>query len=196
MPLCWLFLLTTLCLVLALFAVPKNYKLVAAPLFELYDNAPGYGPIISSLPQLLSRCVVMYLCDTGGLQSHANQKGVCCPKELRIPLRQGMRDGVEAPIATCWHWSHWFLFLQVLGNTRHPTACQLLLGDVVLSHICFDGRSPSARCRHWYCLYQACVVLGFSLQLVPVLAVAAVGASPSPALKAADSSANCVVLGC
>ncbi|OWK16529.1 NUDT21, partial [Cervus elaphus hippelaphus] len=34
--------------------VPKNYKLVAAPLFELYDNAPGYGPIISSLPQLLS----------------------------------------------------------------------------------------------------------------------------------------------
>ncbi|XP_038068188.1 cleavage and polyadenylation specificity factor subunit 5-like [Patiria miniata] len=39
----------------ALFAVPRNYKLVAAPLFELYDNAPGYGPIISSLPQLLSR---------------------------------------------------------------------------------------------------------------------------------------------
>ncbi|EPY89882.1 Cleavage and polyadenylation specificity factor subunit 5 [Camelus dromedarius] len=37
----------------ALFAVPKNYKLVSAPLFELYDNAPGYGPIISSLPQLL-----------------------------------------------------------------------------------------------------------------------------------------------
>uniref|UniRef100_A0A8C2LL37 Cleavage and polyadenylation specificity factor subunit 5 n=1 Tax=Cricetulus griseus TaxID=10029 RepID=A0A8C2LL37_CRIGR len=28
-----------------LFAVPKNYKLAAAPLFELCDNAPGYGPI-------------------------------------------------------------------------------------------------------------------------------------------------------
>ncbi|XP_023215229.1 cleavage and polyadenylation specificity factor subunit 5-like isoform X2 [Centruroides sculpturatus] len=39
----------------ALFAVPKNYKLVAAPLFELYDNSQGYGPIISSLPQSLSR---------------------------------------------------------------------------------------------------------------------------------------------
>ena len=37
------------------FAVPRNYKLVAAPLFELYDNSPGYGPIIASLPQLLSR---------------------------------------------------------------------------------------------------------------------------------------------
>jgi cleavage and polyadenylation specificity factor subunit 5 len=41
----------------ALFAVPKNYKLVAAPLFELYDNAQGYGPIISSLPQALCRWV-------------------------------------------------------------------------------------------------------------------------------------------
>lgn len=39
----------------ALFAVPKNYKLVAAPLFELYDNAQGYGPVIASLPQALSR---------------------------------------------------------------------------------------------------------------------------------------------
>ncbi|CAG9833254.1 unnamed protein product [Diabrotica balteata] len=37
----------------ALFAVPKNYKLVAAPLFELFDNSQGYGPIISSLPQAL-----------------------------------------------------------------------------------------------------------------------------------------------
>lgn len=40
---------------IALFAVPKNYKLVAAPLFELYDNSQGYGPIISSLPQTMSR---------------------------------------------------------------------------------------------------------------------------------------------
>ena len=26
----------------ALFAVPKNYELVAAPLFDLYDNTPRY----------------------------------------------------------------------------------------------------------------------------------------------------------
>ena len=46
------------------FAVPRNYKLVAAPLFELYDNSPGYGPVIASLPQALSRWVawsVMWL---------------------------------------------------------------------------------------------------------------------------------------
>ncbi|UJR20875.1 hypothetical protein I4U23_023984 [Adineta vaga] len=44
----------------AMFAVPRNYKLVAAPLFELYDNASGYGPIISSLPQTLSRFNFIY----------------------------------------------------------------------------------------------------------------------------------------
>ncbi|MCO5561960.1 hypothetical protein L7F22_015586 [Adiantum nelumboides] len=37
------------------FAVPKNYKLLAVPLFELYDNVQRYGPVISSIPQQLSR---------------------------------------------------------------------------------------------------------------------------------------------
>lgn len=35
--------------------VPKNMRLVAVPLFELYDNISRYGPVISSLPALLSR---------------------------------------------------------------------------------------------------------------------------------------------
>ena len=45
----------------AYFAVPRNYKLVAAPLFELYDNAQGYGPIISSLLQALGRFNFIYM---------------------------------------------------------------------------------------------------------------------------------------
>ncbi|EDV21802.1 expressed hypothetical protein [Trichoplax adhaerens] len=45
----------------ALFAVPKNYKLVAAPVFELYDNASGYGPVIASLPILISRFKFVYM---------------------------------------------------------------------------------------------------------------------------------------
>lgn len=45
----------------ALFAVPKNYKLVAAPLFELYDNSQGYGNVIASLPQALSRFNFIYM---------------------------------------------------------------------------------------------------------------------------------------
>ncbi len=44
-----------------LFSVPRNYKLVAAPLFELYDNSAGYGPVISSLPQVLSRFNFIYI---------------------------------------------------------------------------------------------------------------------------------------
>jgi hypothetical protein len=37
-------------------AVPKNMKLLAIPLFELYDNAARYGPQLSAIPHLLSRC--------------------------------------------------------------------------------------------------------------------------------------------
>ncbi|OQO13904.1 hypothetical protein B0A48_00779 [Cryoendolithus antarcticus] len=36
-------------------SVPKNMKLLAVPLFELYDNSPRYGPQISALPHYLSR---------------------------------------------------------------------------------------------------------------------------------------------
>jgi len=37
------------------FAVPANLKLLAVPLFELYDNSTRYGPVISALPQILGR---------------------------------------------------------------------------------------------------------------------------------------------
>eukprot|EP01112_Ceratiomyxa_fruticulosa_P010304 TRINITY_DN2718_c0_g1_i1.p2 TRINITY_DN2718_c0_g1~~TRINITY_DN2718_c0_g1_i1.p2 ORF type:complete len:210 (-),score=39.29 TRINITY_DN2718_c0_g1_i1:61-690(-) len=43
------------------FAVPRNLKLLAVPLFELYDNPQRYGPIISALPQLLGRFNFNYL---------------------------------------------------------------------------------------------------------------------------------------
>ncbi|TFY68780.1 hypothetical protein EVG20_g3420 [Dentipellis fragilis] len=39
-------------------AVPKNMKLLAIPLFELYDNAARYGPQLSAIPHLLSRMSV------------------------------------------------------------------------------------------------------------------------------------------
>ena len=37
------------------FAVPSNLKLLAVPLFELYDNVARYGPLISGLPLMLSK---------------------------------------------------------------------------------------------------------------------------------------------
>jgi cleavage and polyadenylation specificity factor subunit 5 len=35
--------------------VPKNYTLLAVPLFELYDNFTRYGPMMASIPTMLSR---------------------------------------------------------------------------------------------------------------------------------------------
>jgi len=37
------------------FSIPKNFNFIAVPLFELYDKQKRYGPIISSIPQQLSR---------------------------------------------------------------------------------------------------------------------------------------------
>jgi len=36
-------------------SVPKNMKLLAVPLYELYDNTQRYGPQLSAIPHLLSR---------------------------------------------------------------------------------------------------------------------------------------------
>ncbi|CAC9495843.1 conserved hypothetical protein [Leishmania infantum JPCM5] len=43
--------------------VQEGVELVAAPLFDLYENASKYGPIIASLPALLSRVLINY-CST------------------------------------------------------------------------------------------------------------------------------------
>ncbi|XP_064996714.1 pre-mRNA cleavage factor Im 25 kDa subunit 1-like isoform X2 [Musa acuminata AAA Group] len=37
------------------FIVPRNLKLLAVPLCQLHDNSETYGPIISGIPQLLSK---------------------------------------------------------------------------------------------------------------------------------------------
>eukprot|EP00992_Anisonema_acinus_P003876 TRINITY_DN14261_c0_g1_i1.p1 TRINITY_DN14261_c0_g1~~TRINITY_DN14261_c0_g1_i1.p1 ORF type:complete len:227 (-),score=34.04 TRINITY_DN14261_c0_g1_i1:46-726(-) len=38
-----------------IFAVPRNYKLLAVPLFEFHENSKRYGSVIASIPQILSR---------------------------------------------------------------------------------------------------------------------------------------------
>ena len=42
-------------IVIEVLSVPKNMKLLAVPLFELYDNTQRYGPQLSAIPHLLSR---------------------------------------------------------------------------------------------------------------------------------------------
>jgi cleavage and polyadenylation specificity factor subunit 5 len=44
-----------LTIVTEVLSVPKNMKLLAVPLFELYDNTARYGPQLSAIPHLLSR---------------------------------------------------------------------------------------------------------------------------------------------
>ncbi len=40
---------------LLLVQIPRNFKIVAVPLFDLYENSSRYGAILASLPGLLSR---------------------------------------------------------------------------------------------------------------------------------------------
>eukprot|EP01006_Ploeotia_vitrea_P008293 TRINITY_DN19564_c0_g1_i1.p1 TRINITY_DN19564_c0_g1~~TRINITY_DN19564_c0_g1_i1.p1 ORF type:complete len:224 (-),score=14.05 TRINITY_DN19564_c0_g1_i1:149-820(-) len=44
-----------------IFSVPRNYKLLAVPLFELQENTKRYGSVIASIPQALSRFNVNYI---------------------------------------------------------------------------------------------------------------------------------------
>ncbi|KAJ4391183.1 hypothetical protein N0V93_004800 [Gnomoniopsis smithogilvyi] len=46
-------------------SVPKNMKLLAVPLFELYDNSQRYGPQLSAIPHLLSRYNFEFVNESG-----------------------------------------------------------------------------------------------------------------------------------
>lgn len=48
-------------------SVPKNMKLLAVPLFELYDNTARYGPQLSAIPHLLSRYNFEFVDEEGNI---------------------------------------------------------------------------------------------------------------------------------
>lgn len=48
-------------------SVPKNMKLLAVPLFELYDNTARYGPQLSAIPHLLSRYNFEFVDEAGNV---------------------------------------------------------------------------------------------------------------------------------
>lgn len=50
---------------LEVLSVPKNMKLLAVPLFELYDNTARYGPQLSAIPHLLSRYNFEFVDESG-----------------------------------------------------------------------------------------------------------------------------------
>jgi cleavage and polyadenylation specificity factor subunit 5 len=58
------------CVAIEVLSVPKNMKLLAVPLFELYDNAQRYGPALSAIPHLLSRYNFEYMDENGDVVAY------------------------------------------------------------------------------------------------------------------------------
>lgn len=49
--------------------MPKNMKLLAVPLFELYDNTARYGPQLAAIPHLLSRYNFEFVDEAGNVSA-------------------------------------------------------------------------------------------------------------------------------
>ena len=73
-------------------SVPKNMKLLAVPLFELYDNTARYGPQLSAIPHLLSRYNFEFVDDDGNIS--AQTPGTEQPTGPRV-LAGGEEHGEE-----------------------------------------------------------------------------------------------------
>ena len=67
-------------------SVPKNMKLLAVPLFELYDNTGRYGPQLAAIPHLLSRYNFEFVDKEGN---------VCAITPGSEPPSQGASVGVK-----------------------------------------------------------------------------------------------------
>jgi len=64
-------------------SVPKNMKLLAVPLFELYDNTARYGPQLSAIPHLLSRYNFEFVDDEGNVCA-ATPGGDYGPQHIKV----------------------------------------------------------------------------------------------------------------
>lgn len=65
-------------------SVPKNMKLLAVPLFELYDNTARYGPQLSAIPHLLSRYNFEFVDENGNVSAvtPGTEQGFSGPRVL------------------------------------------------------------------------------------------------------------------
>ncbi len=64
-------------------SVPKNMKLLAVPLFELYDNTARYGPQLSAIPHLLSRYNFEFVDEDGNVCA-ATPGGDPGPQQIKV----------------------------------------------------------------------------------------------------------------
>ena len=68
---------------LEVLSVPKNMKLLAVPLFELYDNTARYGPQLSAIPHYLSRYNFEFIDEEGNV-SAATPGGDPGPQTIKV----------------------------------------------------------------------------------------------------------------
>lgn len=77
-------------------SVPKNMKLLAVPLFELYDNTQRYGPQLSAIPHYLSRYRWEFVDDDGNVTAYTPGAGAAVdPRVKSQVLAGGEENGVK-----------------------------------------------------------------------------------------------------
>ncbi|KAG8529891.1 uncharacterized protein KY384_005372 [Bacidia gigantensis] len=74
-------------------SVPKNMKLLAVPLFELYDNTQRYGPQLSAIPHLLSRYKFEFIDENGNVTA-ATPGMSSGPQSVKV-LATGAMDNLD-----------------------------------------------------------------------------------------------------
>lgn len=140
---------------------PKNFKLVAVPVLELYDNAPRYGPVIAAVPAMLSRLRLNLLvsrgkgagagkrcgagcciCSTRDQASWSHRYADACTRQVDMglgciaacPYERFLVTGVER-----WGWGRArdTVCQRTRGRRVRPGACVLDIARV---------RHPAARC--------------------------------------------------
>jgi cleavage and polyadenylation specificity factor subunit 5 len=77
-------------------SVPKNMKLLAVPLFELYDNTARYGPQLSAIPHLLSRYNFEFVDEKGNVV--ATTPGAGPPEGLHTKVLAGGDEDVRMDV--------------------------------------------------------------------------------------------------
>jgi cleavage and polyadenylation specificity factor subunit 5 len=74
-----------------LLSVPKNMKLLAVPLFELYDNSPRYGPQLSAIPHYLSRYRFEFVNEEGVVEARMPGSNESERPQVKV-LAEGPQD--------------------------------------------------------------------------------------------------------
>jgi cleavage and polyadenylation specificity factor subunit 5 len=78
-------------------SVPKNMKLLAVPLFELYDNTARYGPQLSAIPHLLSRYNFEFVDEDGNVVAATPGSA---PPEGYVPQTKVLAGGDDVVMKT------------------------------------------------------------------------------------------------